>query len=183
MRAIDSELSLLKLKYGEHVLADTNTYELHITAEGDLAGLPDGVKEAAAGLAKSKEKSGWIFTLDYPSYVPFVTYADNRELRQTISIAAGKKGFQQNENNNEEIVLKISKLRYQRAQLLGYETHAHFVLEERMAQNPAKVSEFLSDLLIKAKPAAKEEFHELTAFAKETDGIDKTAKMGRSLLC
>ncbi|GEM64693.1 peptidase M3 [Sphingobacterium faecium NBRC 15299] len=176
LRAIDSELSLLKLKYGEHVLADTNTYELHITAEGDLAGLPDGVKEAAAGLAKSKEKSGWIFTLDYPSYVPFVTYADNRELRQTISIAAGKKGFQQNENNNEEIVLKISKLRYQRAQLLGYETHAHFVLEERMAQNPAKVSEFLSDLLIKAKPAAKEEFHELTAFAKETDGIDKLQK-------
>lgn len=176
LRAIDSELSLLKLKYGEHILADTNAYELHLTDEADLAGLPDGVKEAAAGLAKSKDQSGWIFTLDYPSYIPFVTYADNRELRQTISIAAGKKGFQNNENNNEEIVLKISKLRFQRAQLLGYETHAHFVLEERMAQNPAKVREFLTDLLTKAKPAAKNEFDELAAFAKETDGIDKLEK-------
>ncbi|WP_400262767.1 M3 family metallopeptidase [Sphingobacterium sp. SG20118] len=171
LRAIDTELSLLKLKYGEHVLADTNAYELHITDETELAGLPDGVKEAAAGLAKSQEKAGWIFTLDYPSYVPFVTYADNRELRKTISIAAGKKGYQANENNNEEIVLKITKLRFQRAQLLGYETHAHFVLEERMAQKPVKVNEFLDDLLIKAKPAAIDEFQELTSFANETDGI------------
>lgn len=171
LRAIDTELSLLKLKYGEHVLADTNAYELHITDETELAGLPEGVKEAAAGLAKSQEKIGWIFTLDYPSYIPFVTYADNRELRKTISIAAGKKAYQDNENNNEEIVLKITKLRFQRAQLLGYETHAHFVLEERMAQNPDKVNAFLDDLLTKAKPAAKDEFQELSSFANETDGI------------
>jgi peptidyl-dipeptidase Dcp len=171
LRTIDTELSLLKLKYGEHVLADTNAYELHITDETALAGLPDGVKEAAAGLAKSQEKTGWIFTLDYPSYIPFVTYAENRELRKIITIAAGKKAYQDNENNNEEIVLKIAKLRFQRAQLLGYETHAHFVLEERMAQNPNKVNAFLDDLLTKAKPAAKDEFQELSSFANETDGI------------
>lgn len=171
LRAIDTELSLLKLKYGEHVLADTNAYELHLTDEAELAGLPDGVKEAAAGLARSQEKTGWIFTLDYPSYIPFVTYAENRELRKIISIAAGKKAYQDNENNNEEIVLKIAKLRFQRAQLLGYETHAHFVLEERMAQNPDKVNAFLDDLLTKAKPAAKDEFQELRSFASETDGI------------
>jgi len=171
LRAIDTELSLLKLKYGEHVLADTNAYELHLTDEAELAGLPDGVKEAAAGLARSQEKTGWIFTLDYPSYIPFVTYAENRELRKIISIAAGKKAYQDNENNNEEIVLKIAKLRFQRAQLLGYETHAHFVLEERMAQNPDKVNAFLDDLLTKAKPAAKDEFQELSSFANETDGI------------
>jgi len=171
LRAIDTELSLLKLKYGEHVLADTNAYELHLTDEAELAGLPDGVKEAAAGLARSQEKTGWIFTLDYPSYIPFVTYAENRELRKIISIAAGKKAYQDNENNNEEIVLKIAKLRFQRAQLLGYETHAHFVLEERMAQNPDKVNAFLDDLLTKAKPAAKHEFQELRSFASETDGI------------
>lgn len=171
LRAIDTELSLLKLKYGEHVLADTNAYELHITDETELSGLPDGVKEAASELAKSQEKTGWIFTLDYPSYIPFVTYADNRELRKTISIAAGKKAYQENENNNEEIVLKIAKLRFQRAQLLGYETHAHFVLEERMAQNPDMVNAFLDDLLTKAKPAAEDEFQELSSFANETDGI------------
>lgn len=171
LRAIDTELSLLKLKYGEHVLADTNAYELHLTDEAELAGLPDGVKEAAAGLARSQEKTGWIFTLDYPSYIPFVTYAENRELRKIISIAAGKKAYHDNENNNEEIVLKIAKLRFQRAQLLGYETHAHFVLEERMAQNPDKVNAFLDDLLTKAKPAAKDEFQELSSFANETDGI------------
>ena len=171
LRAIDTELSLLKLKYGEHVLADTNAYELHLTDEAELAGLPDGVKEAAAGLARSQEKTGWIFTLDYPSYIPFLTYAENRELRKIISIAAGKKAYQDNENNNEEIVLKIAKLRFQRAQLLGYETHAHFVLEERMAQNPDKVNAFLDDLLTKAKPAAKDEFQELRSFASETDGI------------
>lgn len=171
LRAIDTELSLLKLKYGEHVLADTNAYELHLTDEAELAGLPDGVKETAAGLARSQEKTGWIFTLDYPIYIPFVTYAENRELRKIISIAAGKKAYQDNENNNEEIVLKIAKLRFQRAQLLGYETHAHFVLEERMAQNPDKVNAFLDDLLTKAKPAAKDDFQELRSFASETDGI------------
>lgn len=176
LRDIDAKLSVLKLKFGENVLADSNAYQLHLTKEEDLAGLPEGVIEAAAALANSENKEGWIFTLDYPSYIPFVTYADNRELRKEISLAAGRKGFQQNENNNETIVLEIAQLRHQRAQLLGYETHADFVLAERMAESPSKVLAFLNDLLAKAKPAAEKEFQELTAFAKEKDGIEVLEK-------
>ncbi|WP_073370776.1 M3 family metallopeptidase [Flavobacterium fluvii] len=176
LREIDTELAKLKLTYGENVLAETNNYQLHITNESDLKGLPEGTIEAAKSLAKSKELEGWIFTLDFPSYIPFVTYADNRELRKEIAIAAGKKAFQNNEFDNQEITLKIAKLRFERANLLGYETHSHFVLEERMAQNPNKVKSFLNDLLAKAKPAAQREFAELTAFAKELDGIDHLEK-------
>ena len=176
LREIDTELAKLKLTYGENVLAETNNYELIITNESDLKGLPEGAIEAAKTLAKSKGIKGWIFTLDFPSYLPFVTYADNRELRKEIAIAAGKKAFQSNEFDNQEITLNIAKLRFERADLLGYKTHSHFVLEERMAQNPEKVKSFLNDLLVKAKPAAKREFAELTAFAKELDGIDHLEK-------
>jgi Zn-dependent oligopeptidase len=176
LREIDTELAKLKLTYGENVLAETNNYQLHITNESDLKGLPEGTVEAAKALAQSKELYGWIFTLDFPSYLPFVTYADNRELRREMAIAAGKKAFQNNEFDNQKITLKIAKLRHERANLLGYETHSHFVLEERMAQNPDKVKSFLNDLLAKAKPAAEREFAQLTAFAKELDGIEKLEK-------
>ena len=176
LREIDTELAKLKLTYGENVLAETNNYELIITSEDDLKGLPEGTIEAARSLAQSKGTEGWTFTLDYPSYIPFVTYADNRELRKEIAIAAGKKAFQNNEYDNQENVLKIAKLRYERANLLGYATHSHFVLEERMAQNPDTVKSFLNDLLAKAKPAAEREFAELTAFAKELDGIEQLEK-------
>lgn len=176
LREIDKELSKLSLQFGENVLAETNAFELHLTNESDLAGLPEGTIEAARLLAKSQEKEGWIFTLDHPSYVPFLTYADNRELRKKMAIAFGAKAFQNNEFDNQENVLKIAKLRYERANLLGYKTHAHFVLEERMAQSPEKVFTFLNDLLAKAKPAAQKEFAELTAFAKELDGIEQLEK-------
>jgi Zn-dependent oligopeptidase len=176
LREIDTDLAKLKLTYGENVLAETNNYILHITNEDDLKGLPEGAIEAAAALAKSKSLEGWVFTLDFPSFGPFVTYADNRGLRKEIAIAAGKKAFQNNEFDNQENVLKIANLRHERANLLGYETHSHFVLEERMAQNPAKVKSFLNDLLAKAKPAAEREFAELTAFAKSLDGVDQLQK-------
>jgi peptidyl-dipeptidase Dcp len=176
LREIDKELSRLSLQFGENVLAETNAFELHLTNESDLAGLPEGTIEAARLLAKSQEKEGWIFTLDHPSYIPFLTYADNRELRKKMAIAFGAKAFQNNEFDNQENVLKIAKLRYERANLLGYKTHAHFVLEERMAQSPDKVFTFLNDLLAKAKPAAQKEFAELTAFAKELDGIEQLEK-------
>ncbi|MFV8366783.1 M3 family metallopeptidase [Flavobacterium sp. XS1P27] len=176
LREIDKELSKLSLQFGENVLAETQAYQLHITNESDLAGLPEGTIEAARSLAKSKEKEGWIFTLDYPSYVPFVTYADNRELRKKMAIAFGAKGFQNNEFDNQEIVLKIAKLRFDRAQVLGYATHAHFVLEERMAESPEKVKTFSNDLLEKAKPAALKEFAQLTAFAEELHGIEQLEK-------
>ncbi|MBP7182805.1 MAG: M3 family metallopeptidase [Flavobacterium sp.] len=176
LREIDKELSKLSLQFGENVLAETQAYQLHIANESDLAGLPEGTIEAARSLAKSQEKEGWTFTLDYPSYVPFVTYANNRELRKKMAIAFGAKGFQNNEFDNQEIVLKIAKLRFDRAQVLGYATHAHFVLEERMAESPEKVKTFSNDLLEKAKPAALKEFAQLTAFAKELDGIDHLEK-------
>ncbi len=176
LREIDTELAKLKLTYGENVLAETNNYQLHITNEADLKGLPDGAKEMAVSLAKSKGLNGWVFTLDFPSYLPFVTYVDNRELRKEIAIAAGKKAFQNNEFDNKDNVKRIVELRHKRANLLGYESHSHFVLEERMAQHPEKVKAFLNDLLEKAKPAAHKEFAELTAFAKELDGIEQLEK-------
>jgi peptidyl-dipeptidase Dcp len=176
LREIDTELAKIKLTYGENVLAETNNYQLHITNEADLKGLPDGAKEMAASLAKSKNLEGWVFTLDFPSYLPFVTYVENRELRKEIAIAAGKKSFQDNEFDNKENVKRIVELRHKRANLLGYKSHSDFVLEERMAQNPEKVLSFLNDLLEKAKPAAQKEFAQLIAFAKELDGIDQLEK-------
>jgi Zn-dependent oligopeptidase len=172
LREIDATLSKLSLQFGENVLAETNAFEMHLTDENDLAGLPESEKEAA----KSKEKEGWVFTLDYPSYIPFLTYADNRELRKKMAIAAGKKGFQDNEFNNEKIVLEIVNLRQKRANLLGYKTHAHFVLEERMAETPKNVIEFSNNLLGKAKPTALKEFQNLENYAKKLDGIDQLQK-------
>ncbi len=176
LRKIDAELAKRSLEFGEHVLADGNAFEMHITDEKDSSGLPESVKEAAKISAKQKGLTGWIFTLDYPSYVPFMTYADNRDLRKKMSLAFGQRGFQDNENNNEQIVLDIVNLRHQRANLLGYKTHAHFVLEERMAETPEKVVSFLNELLEKAKPAAQREFNHLQGYAKKLDGIDLLQK-------
>ena len=176
LRKIDAALSKLSLQFGENVLAETNAFEMHLENEKDLSGLPESTKEAAQQLALEKGKTGWIFTLDYPSYIPFLTYADNRELRKKMAIAAGKKAFQKNAYNNEQIVLDIVKLRHQRANLLGYKTHAHFVLEERMAETPEKVITFSNELLQKAKPAAKREFQDLAQFAKNLDGIEQLQK-------
>ena len=176
LREIDAELAKLKLTFGENVLAETNKFQMHLTDESDLAGLPEGAKEAAAQLAKTKELDGWLITLDYPSYIPFMKYAENRELRKKLSLAFGSKGFHADELDNQKNVLKIAKLRFERAQLLGYATHAHYVLEERMAETPEKVNNFLQELLSKAKPAAEAEFKQLQDFAKEIDGIDQLQK-------
>ncbi|PIA81154.1 peptidase M3 [Gaetbulibacter sp. 4G1] len=176
LREIDKQLSQLKLKFGENILSETNKFEMLITDKKELSGLPEGTKEAAYQLAESKNKKGWLFTLDYPSYIPFVTYADNRELRKKISLAAGAKGFKNDELDNQDNVIKIAKLRYERAKLLGYSTHAHFVLEERMAKTPETVQNFLNELLEKAKPAAESEFKNLESFAKELHNINRLEK-------
>ena len=181
LRAIDAKLSKLKLTFGENVLAETNKYQLHLTDEADLDGLPEGEKEAAAQLAISKGKEdGWMITLDYPSYIPFMKYAKNRELRKELSMAFGSKAFHNDELDNQENVLEIAKLRFERANLLGYKTHANFVLEERMAQTPEKVHSFLNELLAKAKPAAEREFKQLEYFAKKLDNIDRLEKWDSS---
>ncbi|MDG2280456.1 MAG: M3 family metallopeptidase, partial [Flavicella sp.] len=175
LREIDMKLSKLSLQFGENSLAETNAFELHITDRNQLKGLPEGALEAAKQTAQQKEKEGWLFTLDYPSYIPFMTYLDNRGLRKDMAIAFGKKAFQGNEFDNQEIVKEIVALRQQRAQLLGYDTHAHYVLEERMAETPETVLNFSHELLNKAKPAAEKEFKELSEFAKK-DGINDLQK-------
>jgi peptidyl-dipeptidase Dcp len=176
LREIDKQLSKLKLKFGENVLAETNNFEMLIINEEELSGLPEGTIEAAKQLAESKDKEGWLFTLDYPSYIPFMTYADNRVLRKKLAIAAGKKAFKGDQLDNQQNVLSIAKLRFERAQLLGYKTHAHFVLEERMAKSPQKVEAFLDNLLEKAKPAALNEMSQLKNFAKKLDGLEQLEK-------
>ncbi|MGV6829863.1 MAG: M3 family metallopeptidase [Flavobacteriales bacterium] len=176
LRKIDSQLATLKLKFGENVLAETNAYQLHITNKKNLSGLPEGIIEMAAQTAKEKNKTGWVFTLDYPSYIPFMTYADSRELRKKLALSFGARAFQKNNHDNQKIVLKIANLRHKRAELLGYSSHAHFVLEERMAKTSKNVFDFLNELLEKAKPAAKKEFKNLETFAKEIDSIDRLEK-------
>ncbi|MFY0602831.1 MAG: M3 family metallopeptidase [Flavobacteriaceae bacterium] len=176
LRKIDAQLSKLSLQFGEHVLAETNAYELLLTDKKALSGLPESAIESAKILANEKGKDGWLITLDYPSYIPFMTYADNRALRKELSIAFGRKAFQKNNYNNEQIVLDIVTLRQQRALLLGYKSHAHFVLEERMAETPEKVLEFSKELLSKAKSAAEREFKNLEKYAQKLDDIKQLQK-------
>lgn len=176
LREIDTEKVKLSLTFGENVLADTHAFELHITEEEDLEGLPDQIKEMAAEMAQSKNKKGWVFTLDYPSYVPFMTYAENRELRKELSLAFGKRGFQNNDNNNTEIILRMIELRKKRAELLGYDSHAAFVLEERMATSEENVINFLEDLYQKAYPAAEKEWKEMEDFATQNLGLNTLEK-------
>ncbi|MCF6350010.1 MAG: M3 family metallopeptidase [Flavobacteriaceae bacterium] len=179
LRAIDKKIAKLKLQFGENILAESNAYQLLITEESQLKGLPESVKEAAKILAKNNHKKGWLITLDYPSYIPFMTYADNRNLRKKLAKAFGARAFQNNKFDNQKIVLDIVKQRYLRANLLGYKTHADFILEERMAENPKIVKTFLTNLLKKAKPAAEKEFEKLSDFAAK-DGVKKLEKWDAS---
>ena len=167
LRLIDTELAQLSLSFGEHLLADSQAFELHLTDKKQLDGLPETSIAQAEALAKEKSKDGWIFTLDYPSYVPFLTYADDRELRKKMSLAFGKKGFQDNENNNETVILKLIRLKKDRTNLLGYSSHADFVLEERMAQSASQVNQFLDDLYQNALPFATKEWEQIERFASE----------------
>ena len=165
LREIDKELSQCSLNFGENVLEETNKFELLITNKEDLAGLPEGVLEASSATAKSKNKDGWMFTLAYPSFIPFMTYADNRAIRERLYKANATKSCKGDKLDNQSIVLKIVELRFKRANLLGYKNHAHFVLEEQMASTQENVLNFLNDLLEKSKPIALKEHQELSDFA------------------
>lgn len=171
LREIDKLLSLTSLKFGENVLAETNNFQLHISDESELEGIPDTVKESAKELAKEKGKEGYILTLDFPTFIPVMKFGKNRGLRKQMFLGFGSKAFKDNEFNNEENVLDIVKLRLERAQLLGFESHADFVLQERMAKSIDNVEIFLDDILEKALPAAEKEIEELKTFALECDGI------------
>ena len=170
---IDHEMSTLAPLFSNNVLKATNAFELYITEKDELAGVPESALEAAAFTAKTKGKDGgWLFTLQYPSMLPIITYANNRELRKTISDAFGSRAFN-DEFDNQEILKKIANFRYQRAQLLGYKNHSNYTLEERMAKTPETVYEFLNKIYDSAMPAAKEEVKELAEFAKKIDGLEQ----------
>lgn len=174
LRAIDKELAVLGQQFGENILRETNSFLLEIKDEAELDGLPDFAREAAAETAREKGKDGsWVFTLHYPSFIPFMTYAKNRELRKKMYLAYGSRSFKGNEWDNQENIKKIVRLRHQRAQLLGYATHAHFVLEERMAETPEMVRGFLADILEVSFPATKKDIGELAAYAKKLEGLQK----------
>ena len=167
LRNIDAKLAQLSLRFGENILADTQNYQLHIKDEKKLKGLPVSVIEMAKFNAKNKNKKGWVFTLDYPSYIPLITYAEDRNLRKKICLAFSKRGFQKNENNNSKIILEIITQRQKRSILLGYDSHADFVLEERMAKSVKNVNVFLDDLTEKAKPFAEQEWKAMELFARK----------------
>ena len=160
------ELSILTLKFEENLLDETNAYCLHLTREEDLAGLPAFVTDAAALEAKSKNLSGWVFTLKAPSYMAFMKYADNRSLREKLYRAYSSRCYQNNEKDNRQIIKRIAELRLKMANLLGYDTYARYVLENRMAENPEKVSRFLQAVLDASMPSAHEEVAELQEFAR-----------------
>lgn len=172
LRAIDKELAGLTLSFSQNVLQETNAYCLQITDEKELSGIPDSIKTAAKEEAEKRKKEGWVFTLHFPSLAPFLKYADNRALREELYLASAKKAFKDNEYNNEKNIHRIVSLREERAKLLGFATHADFVLQERMAANPPTVFNFLNDLLQKAKPFAQKEIESLKAMAQK-DGIDQ----------
>lgn len=170
MRELDEKLAKLTLTFSQNVLKATNDYLMEITDKKDLEGLPEGAIEAAHELAEKKGKTGWAVSLDMPSYLPFMTYAKNRELRKKLLLANSSKTFN-SKFDNQETLKEILQLRTERAKLLGYNTHADYVLEERMAMSPKKVMDFLDELLNKAKPHAEKDIQRLKDLAKELDGI------------
>lgn len=169
-KQISIELSKKSLQFGQNVLAETNQYFKHVTDPKDLAGIPEAIIAQYRDEAKSRNLEGFVITLQYPSFLPAMTYAENRELRKELALANGKKGFRKNEFDNQNLIKEIISLKQEKAQLLGYKNFADFVLEERMAKSPQQVSEFLNELLIKAKPYALKEIAELQILAA-ADGI------------
>ena len=172
LRDIDKQLATLTMKFSQHVLQETNAYYLQVINEQQLEGLPTSIRAAAKAEAAKRGLDGWVFTLHFPSYVPFMKYAADRTLRKELYMASATRALKDNANNNEKIVRDIVDLRSRRANLLGFANHADFVLQERMASSPTIVSDFLSELLVKAKPHAIGEVEELKALAAD-DGIDQ----------
>ena len=160
------ELSLITLQFSKNVLAATNAYTLHVTDSADLAGLPDFVRSMAAETAAEKGLEGWAFTLQAPSYGPFLKYSENRELRKDIWTAYNTRAIG-GEFDNTEIVKKIVDLRIKIANILGYETYADYALEERMAKSKTTVNEFIENLLEPSLPFAKKDVADVFAYAKK----------------
>ena len=152
LKNINIELSKKSLQFGQNVLAATNQYYKHLTNKEDLAGIPEAILAQYEEEAKERNLEGYVITLQFPSLLPVLTYAENRELRKELAIANGKKSFDGGEFDNQNLIKELVQLRQEKAQLLGYKSFADYVLEERMAKSPQKVLEFLNELLTKAKP-------------------------------
>ncbi|MDR1725089.1 MAG: M3 family metallopeptidase [Bacteroidales bacterium] len=172
-RKVSEELSLLTLKFNQNVLADNNAYSLHITDKKDLHGLPSYAIEAAAELAKNRKLKGWVFTLDAPSYIPFITFADNRSLREELWRASNSKANHNDTNDNKDILVQIVNLRLRLAQLLGYKTFADYRLDNTMAGSSEIVNGFIDDLLTASLPFAKKDLDMICEYAKTKGFKDK----------
>jgi oligopeptidase A len=170
-KQISQQLTELTAKFEENLMDATHAWKKHITDESLLAGLPESAVAMAEQFAKRDELDGWVFTLDFPSYMPVMSYADNRELREEMYTAFATKASDQGPNagkwNNTEVMNDILKLRHELAQLIGFDSHAHRSLATKMAQSPEQVLDFLNDLAKRSKPIAEKEFEELKAYAKE----------------
>lgn len=166
-REVAKELSELTLQFNENVLAETNDYILHVTDKDALSGIPSSLLEAAAAEAEHRELDGWVFTLQMPMFFPFMKYADNRDLREEMYIAYNSRAFKDNDRNNTKLVKQIANLRLKQANLLGYNSYADFVLDNRMAESSQEVTAFLEELLAASLPAANKELEEVQKFAQE----------------
>ena len=165
-REISEELATLSLKFEENVLEETNSFELHLTDSDDLAGLPESLLEMASLEAGRRKKEGWVFTLHFPSYVPFMQYSEKRALREKMLKAYSSRAFRGNEFDNSENALKIANLRLEIARMLGFRTFAEMILGDRMADTPEKVEIFLEELYQASKPAALRDFERISHFAE-----------------
>ncbi|MDY3846834.1 MAG: M3 family metallopeptidase [Prevotella sp.] len=172
LRALTEEASMLSLKFSQNLLKENKAFSLHITNEEDLDGLPETAREAARMAAQEQGKEGWVFTLDYPSYNPFLTYSNNRELRRKMYMEKNQVACHGNDEDNREICKRLVNLRREIAQLLGYKTYADYVLERRMASNKRNVYKLLNDLIDAYKPTAEKEVKAIEDFARKTEGKD-----------
>ena len=172
LRALTEEGSMLSLQFSQNLLKEKKAFSLHITDENDLKGLPDTQKEAARHEAKERNLDGWVFTLDFPSYGPFMQYAENRDLREKMFMAYNTLCTHENETNNIDICKRLINIRRETAQLLGSHTYADYVLVKRMASNVANVYKLLDDLIDAYKPTAVAEKEELKQMAKRMNGED-----------
>ena len=159
-------LSELSQRMNQNVLADNNSYILNVTRKEDLAGLPENVVAAARQEAQERKMDGWVFTLAYPSFGPFITYADNRALREQMWRAYNSRGNRGNKNDNNEVIREMTRLRYEQAKLLGYTNYSEYVLSNRMCETPQQLSEFFTQLINAALPFAKQDLADVSRFAE-----------------
>ena len=170
LRALTEEASMLSLQFSQNLLKENKAFKLHITDKAQLDGLPDTAIEAAAQTAREEEQEGWIFTLDFPSYSPFMTYSTQRDLRRELYMAKNTECTHDNAENNLQICQRLVNLRREIAQLLGSETYADYVLKHRMASNVDNVYKLLNDLIDAYHPTAEKEVNEITEIARKLEG-------------